>query len=205
MTSLVSDTYTITVANNLMYHDMDEYQSETNFVTFPTRRDFIRRVLDMVEEIGEKLNNSDRRRLDAVRQRDSRVNADNFNRYVQANVSITIEGNTATIDLDDFFDADGGGPYTPDVYYVDDDGESWSVDEARERLLGEGDRYNIEVDNKLEYHTIDTDQYDDAFEDVEYSSRREFITRVFEVVEEIQGLFDDDDENTNDTIDIDEM
>lgn len=181
MTSILSDTYTITVANNLMYHDMDEYQSETNFVrTFPTRRDFIRRVLDMVEEIGEKLNDSNRQRLDAVRRRDSRVNADNFNRYVQANVSIMIEGNTATIDLDDFFDADGGGPYTPDVYYVDDDGEAWSVDEARESLLG----YTLNIENNLEYHVLDIQSNED-YQLGEVSDRRYFITRVLDIASNI--------------------
>ena len=127
MTSIVSDTYTIVVANNLNYHNMDEYQSETNLVTtYPTRGDFIRRVLDMAEEIGEKLNDSNRQRLDVVRRRDSRVNEVNFNRYVRANVQFFFEGNTATIDLDDFFDADGGGPYTPDVYYVDGVGDTWT-------------------------------------------------------------------------------
>lgn len=187
MTSLVSDTYTITVANNLIYHNMDEYQSETNFVrTYPTREDFIRKVLDTAEEIGEELNDSNRQRLDAVRRRDSRVNADNFNRYVRATVQFFFEGNTATIDLHDFFDANGGGPYRPNVYYVDD-GDQLTMQQARERLL----RYNIEVDDQTEYHNIDTDQYNNAFDDEPFDSRRDFIKRVFEVAEEIQEKLDE--------------
>tara|TARA_B100000214_G_scaffold82463_3_gene55994 strand:+ start:2707 stop:6564 length:3858 start_codon:yes stop_codon:yes gene_type:complete len=200
MTSIVSDTYTIVLVKYFAYHDIDgsEYELTTQF---PTRGDFIRRVLDMAEEIGEKLKLPQyQRRLILLNAGVANPNPDNFNIYVRAYVRVTIEGNTATIELSDSFRAQGGGPYTPKVYYVDD-GEELTLQGARERLL----RYNIEVDNKLEYHLIDTDQYDDAFEDVEYSSRREFITRVFEVVEEIQGLFDDDDENTNDTIDSDEI